>query len=428
MPLFTNIGPPLTVRVHICLNLNYTSCTRFTRPNRPPQVPITRPLSAVRPIDLDVGDHGQISTKFHGVYILILLHRILEFGRGDYRQIDTIQVLDVCESRSIVEFKFNDLCNQGLTFARQIPFQCFQKCRNSVRTTETIVNLSRSRSKDGFKFNMPEGLNVRSTKVGFIHAYYSASAWIVHPLGRASPTGYMPSTIPPAKFQSGNLSKSMKQMNRILAYVHAKFGVSALARIQRVPQRACDRPHVAFRGTAGTHLHVDSVRIEVEMGMESDGGGDGDELSADVLARAGSACTQRRAREGWVGSAAYFMEVKRRRAMSVRLCSEGREKRWSSCRPCFARRGVHLLVALVVWRARERVLRGSIFAVDADDDVGMGSALRDGAGAEAEDEDGSVAVTAVAEERVNRRVRLHDLRTGTSESCIQVPTLLSKHK
>ncbi|KAJ7027650.1 hypothetical protein C8F04DRAFT_1189334 [Mycena alexandri] len=68
---------------------------------------------------------------------------------------------------------------------------------------------------------------------------------------------------------------------------------------------------------------------------------------------------------------------------------------------------VHLLVALIV--VRRAVKRECGCAVDADNDVGMGSALLRKTVREWEPEE-SV-----------------DLRIEISESCIQVPTLLSKH-
>ncbi|KAJ7024720.1 hypothetical protein C8F04DRAFT_1192127 [Mycena alexandri] len=218
MPLFTSIGPPLTVRFHICLvklelhvlhtvysaestSLSFDNSTLERRSTDRPRRrgPRSNPDKISWQLGFGRGNYRQMDTiqvcfelcsilfdhentsgttvksrqnfmaapshttsTLHPSYGLSIPQTLLNFSPSDgliYRGLvcgsvtspespsnpstpsdspklsPTLlsqvllgsKVLDVCESRSIVEFKFNDLCNQGLTFARQIPFQCLKK-------------------------------------------------------------------------------------------------------------------------------------------------------------------------------------------------------------------------------------------------------------------------------------------------------------
>ncbi|KAJ7036263.1 hypothetical protein C8F04DRAFT_1181544 [Mycena alexandri] len=237
MPLFTSLGPPLTVCFNICVNLTYTSVDSAGLTS-----------SSFDNSTLERLPSHTIST-LHPSYGSSTPQTLLNFSPsgGLIFEDSSVEMSSTFVSRE-VEFKFNDLWTHVCT-SDPVPMlrKMQELCSDQARTTETIVNLSRSRFKI---LDVSKPSATCTTKFSMLNQ--------VHPLGLASPTGYMPSTfsppklnqglktprhdespspsptrsstnpsviwisvefsmIPPAKFRSGNLSKSLKQMNQILA-------------------------------------------------------------------------------------------------------------------------------------------------------------------------------------------------------------------
>ncbi|KAJ7040163.1 hypothetical protein C8F04DRAFT_1178259 [Mycena alexandri] len=258
---------------------------------------------------------------------------------------------------------------------------------------------------------------------------------------------HRPDTYHPRSTSKSLLIESLNPRVQLKSYVHANFGVLTWAPryLQASRRHSAGHGMCAHSGraagerrayrTAGTHRRAgaDSARIEVEMGMESDGGrGSG----------RGRGRIERRARDGWVCGCTHEWSPPRvpcdhpAFVVLVPALGEVKGKRWRAVKKgqCELSEDAHKrldkeqavvqrgegrkggAVAGRALRAAWGALAGStsrlagikvegesgcsavsIFAVDADDDVGMGSALRETVREQAKQRT-RMALTAVAEE------------------------------